>query len=192
LNLERMLIPAACLALASCAMKDTGSEAPTPMPKEAPAAASAPGPGPAPAAVQCLAGPGIARTCSALTPNMTICPVLVYEQPSGPPKVSPYTLMVPKPAAPGASAPRIFIVWHLVGGGKFRDRNDGPDLQSNAEFADGIPSDSDGTNPAPGDSKHFRYRFVNTVVKEHKYTLKYLDGNGNVMSCDPKINNTGG
>ena len=122
--------------------------------------------------------------------GMLICRVTVREQNGAPPIIEPYELMTPRPT-PGATTPTTMIVWQIVGGGKFRDVNDGALVQNpNNQFSGRTPSDPNG-NPMPNGSPHSRILFLNSRLGPYKYSLKYEDRSGREYICDPRINNAG-
>jgi hypothetical protein len=131
-----------------------------------------------------------ANTCHPGPGGMTICRVTVREQGGGAaPIVEPYELVTNAPN-PAATAPTTIIVWQIVGGGKFRDANDGPIIQSPGnQFSGRGPADMNG-NPVPTESPHARILFLNSRVNTYKYSIKYFDRNGREYQCDPRINNS--
>ncbi len=170
---NRILLVPVCLALASCMQPRVATESTV-------------------ETFDTCAGNVIDNTCRRIG-GITRCHVLVIQRPGQAPEVRPQTLMTPGPTI-GASAPTTVIVWHVIGQGHFRDRADGPILAApSVEFSDPTPSsDFDGDLVAPASSPHFRLRYLNSTVGSYKYTIKFVNSEGNVVTCDPKITNSAG
>lgn len=178
MNLTRALPLLTCAALAACATPPDSTD------KSLAAAVGA-------KIVTNCAGNATRNTCvpGSSSSDPTRCHVFVIDRGDKPPLVYPATLMTPRP---DRTAPPIVIVWHLAGA-DFRNRLEGPDLWSNPEFSVGTPTDSEGDTAATARSSHFKYQFLNTTgPTEHKYSITFVNSNGRTMTCDPKINNSGG
>lgn len=123
--------------------------------------------------------------------QLRVCPVWVFERRNKPPIVYPYTLKTDGPT-PGITTPKTVIVW-LLRDGRFRNAADGPAItHPGGEFSGGTPSDATGLVGSSGPERNYRIRFLNSLAGTYKYTIKFEDSHGNELSCDPRINNSGG
>jgi hypothetical protein len=168
---HRSILAIACVALASCA-GSTPRAVKTVQYKE------------------CAGAGAVANTCEPFG-QWTRCRVWVFERANAAPVVYPHTLKTPGPT-PNITDPKTVIVW-ILRGGRFRDRADGPDLAASApEFRDGAPSDESGLQELPGPDRNYRIKFLNSIAGDYKYTIKFQDSSGDEVTCDPRINNSGG
>jgi hypothetical protein len=137
----------------------------------------------------------IADTTCAEVQGHWVCPVSLSKNASGAPAVAPFTLR----AKAGTS---MILVWRIVddSNAKFQ-AGDGPewlDLNPSEQAAiseSWATTDPNGFGfPSTGPAKYFRVRLSAQPMptnQQWKYNIKYHDGSGNQVVCDPYINNTG-
>lgn len=131
----------------------------------------------------CLLGNTEEMTCEP-RPWGASCPVYVFETPGGT-VVYPGTLKVPKNLR-GAR-----IVWHLLEPKASFDTGDGPQGLTSTQFEDGgATNDPEGGGAVSTSGKKYRFVYKNIgAAPPYKYTVRYHNGQGALVQCDPNITN---
>lgn len=164
-----------CMALGSC------SQSPI-----QPVAQAAQAPAPSVCALSDTEG----NTCVRKANGRRICHLFVGVTSAGKPYVYPHVLNVTRGSAGDRERT---LVWHSVDPRIAFTVNDGPiELKTNAQFQDAAPTnDPDGDpDPQPGQKRRYRITFLNTQQASHDYHIA-LSNEGTVLTCDPRINNSG-
>jgi hypothetical protein len=135
------------------------------------------------------------RTCQQVN-NQWVCPVVLTKSSAGVPGVDPFILRATADAS-------VVVVWSVAGdsGARFHT-SDGPTWTDTPQslldaVTDAAPTaDSNGLGAASTDPQpYYRIRWAtgpSIPTQTLTYTIKYHDGNGNEVVCDPFINNSGG
>lgn len=135
-------------------------------------------------------------TCTQIN-SQWVCPVILSKNTvSNVPGVDPFELRAKGNA-------NVVVVWRINGDSAARFHvDDGPTwinvspLDQAAITDPGPTSDSNGLGSASSSPEpYYRIRLATppgTSSQNLKYSIKYHDGNGNAVVCDPYINNSGG